>query len=139
MNFGNGPQRDWADARAKTDEEGCCRNCRKRAVDGAKLETDHTIGRKYDQPMVCVTCRGSSRRLAGAGPCTRCKGRGYLKTLYVKPAATIPLCDECHRAKHRGEIDLLPLLHLDEQLYAVEMLGGVALAYDRLTIAGAPQ
>ena len=126
MNLG-GPPREWADARLKVEAEGCCRKC-DRVLPPDRLEFDHVIGRQYDDPMTCGTCKGSRRRLAGAGPCTVCKGSGLSRTLYVDPDSGIPLCNSCHRAKHRGEFDLLPLLTLAEQLYCVRKLEGLEKA-----------
>lgn len=135
----SGPPRDWSDARAKVEAEGRCRNCG-RSGDEVKLEFDHAFGRRYDEPMPCKTCKGTARRLAGAGPCVRCGGTGLSKTLYVNPLAGVPLCgpeadpNSCHGKKHRREIELLPLMTAEEQAYAVLKLGGIMAALNALTI-----
>lgn len=41
-------RRDWSFARAKVDDERCCRVCQSRD----HVEAAHTIGRKYDGPIV---------------------------------------------------------------------------------------
>lgn len=128
--------RDWTDARAKLEAEGCCRNCGR---SDRKLEVAHLDGQKYDQPADCKTCKGSGRRLAGAGPCGVCKGSGDTKTYYVDPVRTVPLCGPavdtgtCHNLFDNGQLDLLPVLDVREQLAVVKSLGGIEAARIRLS------
>jgi hypothetical protein len=129
MMFG-GPKRFWDDARTKVDAENVCRGCG-RSGDEVRLEFAHTIGRKYDDYKLCIVCDGSGRRLSGAGECKRCDGTGVSRTRYVDPASGLPLCgpnadpNSCHGKQERGELDLLPLMTLEEQLYAVKKLEGI--------------
>lgn len=39
------------------------------------------------------------------------------------PRAIIPLCRRHHMQAHHGELEMLPLLTLDEQAYAVSLIG----------------
>lgn len=103
------PKRNWVAARMKLSDEGCCRSC------GAatKLEAAHIIGREHDrQPPV-------GHRWGTDGP--------WEQPYVVDPTRVIPLCSDCHRADHRGELDTLPLLALSEQIQAVADAGGVEL------------
>lgn len=43
-----------------------------------------------------------------------------------------PLCARCHAAYDQGRLDLLPFLTLEEQSYAVKLVG-LAEAYRRVT------
>lgn len=127
--------RDWSDARAKLEAEGRCRNCGR----SARLEVAHLDGQRYDQPADCKTCKGTGRRLAGAGSCGVCKGSGETKTFYVDPVRTIPLCGPavdtgtCHNLFDSGQLDVLGLLTLEEQLAVVESLEGIEAARIRLS------
>ncbi len=106
-------RRDWSAARAKLEREGKCRVC----GTTRDLQCSHTIGRKYqDVPVV--------------GP------RGG-KVWLVKEDAVVPLCGPtpqgCHGKYDRRELDLLPYLSVEEQVYAVECAGGIVRAFRRLT------
>jgi hypothetical protein len=104
------PKRDWADARAKVEEEGCCRICKRT---DRKLEAAHVLGREHDEPK----SPGSA-------------------TLYVHPDRIFPACgpfpDGCHGDVDHRRISSLPYLTLDEQLQAVRDAGGIAQARMRL-------
>jgi cytochrome c553 len=39
------------------------------------------------------------------------------------PRNIIPLCDPCHKAQHRGTLELLPLMAKREQAYVVSLVG----------------
>lgn len=54
-------------------------------------------------------------------------------TLWVNPKSTVPLCARCQGEYQRGEIGLLKLLTLEEQLDAVEAAGGILPAAHALT------
>lgn len=129
-------RRDWTDARDKVDEEGCCRYCGR---SDRPLEAAHLDGQKYDEPADCKTCKGSGRRLAGAGPCGVCKGSGQTSTYYVDPVRTVPLCGPqvdtgtCHNLFDTGQLDLLPVLKLEEELAVVKSLRGIEPARIRLS------
>lgn len=101
------PRRIWDDARAKVEGEGACRVCR---LTQHWPEAAHVTGRKHDQP-----------RKPGA------------KTLYVKPESVVPMCAHCHRHYDAGQLDLLPYLHLSEQVQAVIDLLGIENARVRLS------
>jgi hypothetical protein len=130
-----GPSRDWTDARLKVEREGKCRNC-SQLLEDVPIEADHTIGRRYDEPKKCAACNGGGVRADGRADCGICSGAGHLKQLYVDPDGICPLCADCHRAKHRGKLELLPLLTPAEQAYAVLKLGGIMAAFSKLTIDG---
>jgi hypothetical protein len=108
------PERDWTDARAKVDEEGCCRICKRT---DKKLEAAHVLGREHDQPKVTADGR-------------------VLKTLYVDPDRVFPACgpfpDGCHGDADYRRINVLPYLTMEEQLRAVEDAGGIEPARIRL-------
>lgn len=90
--------RDWKEARAKVDREGCCRVCQS-PVD---VQAAHVIGRRNDECVVGP--RGGSRRL-------------------VRAVDVVPLCPRHHDAYDRRELDLLPYLTWEEQAAAVASCG----------------
>lgn len=115
-------RRDWSDARQKVEDEGRCRLC---SATGIKLDAAHLIGRRFDRPRV----EGSSTRV-----------------LYVHPDSIVPLCANqvvetggearvrvgCHYQYDAGDVSLLSVVTLDEQLRAVQDAGGIELARLRL-------
>lgn len=101
--------RDWREARRKLLREGQCRVCKSQA----ELECAHTISRSLQDVEV-------------EGP------RGG-KRLLVKADAIVVLCKKHHMAFDARELDLLPYLHLHEQVYAVESAGGIMSALKRLS------
>lgn len=111
-------RRDWSDARRKVEDEGRCRLC---SAVGVKLDAAHISGRRFDRPRV----EGSSSRV-----------------LYVHPDAIVPLCANtvvgdqvrtgCHYRYDAGEVSLLAVLTLDEQIRAVRDAGGIESARIRL-------
>jgi hypothetical protein len=108
---GGKPKRDWKDARAKVEQEGCCRVCKR---SGPKLEAAHTIGCEHDEPKT----PGS-------------------KALYVHPDRIVPLCgpfpDGCHGDyDERHSLNLVHYMTIDEQVQAVRDAGGIAQAWPRL-------
>ena len=112
----------WTEARAKVDQEGCCRVCKRNSGDGTnprifKLEAAHTVGQKY-QDEVRIEVEGGPR----------------IKV--VKAASIVPLClaedGGCHTAYDAGKIDLLPYLTVGEQLDAVAAVG-MHRAYEKTT------
>lgn len=108
------PQRDWTDALAKVEEEGCCRICKRT---DRKLDAAHVLGREHDEPKV-----GEGGRI--------------LQTLYVHPDRIIPACgpfpEGCHGDIDMRRINLLPHLTLNEQIQAVRDAGGIEAARIRL-------
>lgn len=140
--------RNWEDARAKVDEEGVCRYCRK--PDGeVKLEAAHTLGRDYDEVLQCPVCEGTGEGRRTGTKCGAC--RGYGGFLWVDPGLIVPLCgpatstSTCHGRQHGKVLDLLSVLTGEEQIAAVaavvrrgKRVGGsgnigIAQAYRRLT------
>lgn len=109
------PKRDWGDARAKVDEEGCCRICKR---SDRPLEACHVLGREHDQPRV-----------------SEATGE-VLQELYVHPDRIFPGCgpfpEGCHGDVDMRRINVLPYLTLDEQIQAVKDAGGIAPAMMRL-------
>ncbi len=106
-------RRDWRDAIRKIEREARCRVC----GETRDLEAAHIIGRVAD-PLVVGPRGGESR--------------------YVHPDAIVPLCggftdNFCHGAYDRREIDLLPYLHIHEQVRAVEDAGGILSALKRIS------
>lgn len=80
------------------------------------------------------------------GRCRICRSTWRVQAAHVIPRSLAPglannmgadnivaLCEECHGAYDRHEVDLLPYLTLAEQLAAVRQAGGIALAYRRTT------
>lgn len=107
-------RRDWREAQRKLEREGRCRVC----GETRDLEAAHVIGRKHDAVMT--------------GP----RGGVYA---FVHPDSIVPLCggfapNHCHGLYDARKIDLLPHLHLHEQVRAVEDAGGIESA--RLRICG---
>lgn len=112
---GSQPKRDWDDARAKVEEEGCCRICKRT---DRKLEAAHVLGREHDEPKV-------SERTGE-----------ILQELYVDPDRVFPACgpfpEGCHGDAEHRRINVLPYLTLEEQIRAVKDAGGIAPAAMRL-------
>jgi hypothetical protein len=113
------PDRDWTDARAKVEAEGCCRICK---CSDRKLEAAHILGRKYDEPKV-------SKRTGE-----------ILKELYVYPDRIVPLCGPfpagCHGEVDYNRVNLVHHLTIEEQLQAVKDAGGIAPAWVELAPVG---
>lgn len=111
------PDRDWADARAKVEEEGCCRICKCSEASDRPLEAAHVLGREHDEP-----------KLGEDG--------WPLKERYVDPDRIFPACGPspggCHGEAERKEINVLSVLSLSEQVKAVEDAGGIEAARLRL-------
>jgi hypothetical protein len=108
------PDRDWTDARAKVEEEGCCRICKRT---DRPLEAAHVLGREHDEPKIGANGRP-------------------LKTLYVDPDRIVPACgpfpEGCHGEIHSHQINVVHHLTMDEQLRAVRDAGGIAPAWSLL-------
>lgn len=98
--------RDWKEARAKVDREGCCRVCRS-TVD---VQAAHVIGRRYDE--LVIGARGGKR-------------------MRVRAVDVVPLCPRCHGRYDRRDLDLLPYLTWEEQAAAVAT-SGIAGAVRRI-------
>jgi hypothetical protein len=111
------PKRDWTEARAKVEREGSCRLCGS-TVD---LEAAHLIGRKCDfyPPMDSMDDWDEVPRLL----------RGLLT---VRPGRIVPLCELCHGAYDRHEVDLLPVVDKREAAQAVLDAGSLESARRRL-------
>lgn len=109
------PKRDWVDARAKCDEERCCRICKRT---DRPIEAAHVLGREHDEPKVSKT--------TGA----------ILQELYVHPDRIFPACgpfpDGCHGDVDMRRINYLGFLTLEEQIQAVKDAGGIEPARMRL-------
>ena len=112
------PDRFWDDARAKVDEEGCCRICKRPPAPGRPIEAAHVLGREHDEPMV-----------------SRSTGE-ILRVLYVDPNRIFPACGPspggCHGMAERKEINVLPYLTLEEELQAIRDAGSIEAARIRL-------
>jgi hypothetical protein len=113
------PDRDWADARAKVDDEGSCRICKRT---DRKLEAAHVLGREHDEPKVS-------------------KHTGeILKKLYVHPDRIVPLCgpfpEGCHGDVDHNRVNLVHHLTIPEQVQAVKDAGGIAPAWIALAPVG---
>lgn len=110
------PKRDWTAAREKVEAEGQCRvwshNIDATGCEGA-LEAAHVIGREHDLKGY----EGDYGRVFG---------------YTVEPVRIIPLCTKHHRLYDAHQIDVLPVLTLDEQIQAVRDAGGLELARKRL-------
>lgn len=124
------PERDWTEALYKV-EDACCRLC-----DDTRVDAAHVIARACDRPSKCEWCggRGWLHAIEGAKPvtnCHRCNATGYTSTLYVHPDSVIPLCRAHHTAYDDHQVDVLPVLTLEEQLRAVEDAGGIENARRR--------
>jgi hypothetical protein len=115
----NEPKRDWTDARAKAEEEGCCRICKTKA---RKIEAAHVLGREHDEPKV-----------------NKATGEA-LKELHVHPDRIVPLCgpfpEGCHGDVDYNRVNLVHYLTIDEQVQAVRDAGGIAPAFTALAPVG---
>lgn len=113
------PERDWTAARAKVEEEGCCRICKRT---DRKLEAAHILGREHDEPKTRID--------AGTGELIA------TKVLWVDPLRIFPACgpfpDGCHGDADYRRINILPHLTLEEQIQAVKDAGGIEAARIRL-------
>lgn len=114
------PRRDWTDATAKVEAEGCCRVC----GDTWNLEAAHIIGRVHDQPKLVARAGGIHRS----------------DTLYVHQNSVVPLCGPkpsgwpgCHQKYDSHSLDLLPYLTTEEQVRAVADCGSVLTMLKRTT------
>jgi hypothetical protein len=117
------PRRNWNDARHKVELEGACRVCvhhGQTPVRRPRLEAAHIVGQKYDKPHPIPSPRELERG-----------------ELYVRADEIVPLCQKHHREYDAHQLDLLPYLHRNEQVRAVEHLG-IAGAYRRLTGSRTP-
>ncbi len=85
-------------------------------------------------------------KVRAEGKCRACGRGGKLEASHVVPRSRVtvggedarnivPMCAECHRKHHAGELELLPLLSLGEQSYAAGLVGLVEAVrrttYDR--------
>jgi len=113
------PKRDWTDARAKVEAEGCCRICKR---SDRKLEAAHVLGRQHDEPKV-----------------NKATGE-TLKELYVDPNRIVPLCgpfpEGCHGDVDYNRVNLVHHLTIEEQVQAVRDAGGIAPAFTALAPVG---
>lgn len=77
------------------------------------------------------------------GRCRACGDTRGLQAAHVVPRSRVtiggedarnivPLCVVCHSAQHSGRLELLPLLHRDEEAYIVELVG-LGEAFRRVT------
>ena len=105
-----GPTRDWTAARAKVDREEMCRLGRDHSCSG-KLEAAHVTGREFDPPWT--------------PPDDFDPETDQTYDLTVRADSVIPLCRSHHKRYDLGEVDILPVLSLDEQLRAVIDLDGI--------------
>lgn len=105
-------RREWREAIEKVHREGRCRVC----GTPDDLQAAHTIGRRWQDVEVI-------------GP----RGGAYL---LVKADAVVPLCRWHHELYDARQLDLLPYLHLHEQVYAVETAGGVLSMLKRVSPLG---
>lgn len=85
--------------------------------------------------------RAARAKLASEGHCRACGNAFSLQCAHIIPRSQVTiggederniiiLCVDCHSAQHAGSLELLPLLTLSEQAYAVELVG-IAEAYRR--------
>jgi hypothetical protein len=122
LSYSGEPDRDWTDARAKVEEEGCCRICKRT---DRKLEAAHILGREHDEPKV-------SKRNGET-----------LKELYVHPDRIVPLCgpfpEGCHGDVDHNRVNLVHHLTIAEQVQAVKDAGGIAPAWVALAPVGPGQ
>lgn len=98
-------RRDWTAARAKVAEERICRVCAlgEYIITSVPLDAAHIIPRSRVKP--------------GPGE---------------DPRNVVPLCRLCHAAYDECRLDLLPFLSLEEQAFAVGLVG-MHEAYRRVT------
>ena len=96
--------RKWSDEALAKREEGC------RVCGRPDVELAHVTYRRFDRP--------------------RKPGQ---KTVWVEPESIVPLCNHHHRLFDDHLLDLLPYLHLEEELRAIEDMGSIGLALKRLS------
>jgi len=96
--------RKWSDEANEKRYEGC------RVCGAIFVELAHVTGRIHDRPRT----HGS-------------------KTVYVEPESVVPLCPEHHSLFDAHRFDLLPYLHLDEEIRAIEDAGSIGLALNRIS------
>jgi hypothetical protein len=122
LGYSGEPDRDWTDARAKVEEEGSCRICKREATPKHPLEAAHILGREHDEPKV-------SKRTGE-----------ILKELYVHPDRIVPLCGPfpagCHGDVDHNRVNLVHHLTIEEQVQAVKDAGGIAPAWVELAPVG---
>lgn len=132
------PKRDWSAARTKV-EHAACRLCAPDENCGP-VEAAHVIGRECDRvegPCRCghpIEDHDAELGMCdhydmGGGPC--CLNYRPAKALYVHADAVIPLGSGHHKQYDAHEVDVLPVLTLEEQVRAVEDAGGIELARQR--------
>lgn len=109
----SGPKRDWTRARAKVEGEEVCRLGRDRTCQG-KLEAAHVTGREFDPPW--------------SPPDHFDPELDDVYDLDVRPESVIPLCRSHHRRYDLHNVDVLPVLTIDEQVRAVLDLDGIESA-----------
>lgn len=80
-------------------------------------------------------------KVTDEGQCRYCGSGGPLDPAHIWPRSLggtmelsniIPLCRTCHTRYDGGQLDILPVLSLDEQIQAVREAGGIARAYRHL-------
>lgn len=80
-------------------------------------------------------------KVCDEGRCRNCHSGANLDPAHViprsrgadnDPLGVIPLCRICHSAYDSGRLDILPVLTIPEQTYAVSLVG-IAEAYRRTT------
>ena len=106
------PARNWTHARDKVLREGVCRvpTC-----EATNLDAAHIIGRTHDYTVPLRVTFDEEVWAPGK----------------VWPYRIIPLCSEHHRLQHAGQLDILPLLTIEEQAQAVADAGGIERAGSR--------
>lgn len=120
------PDRDWSLATAKLQlVEFQCRACRPGIAKRA-----HIVGRVHDYT---VPVWSSWPVLDDGVKFDDYPGCVPWRPGLVWPHRIIPLCADCHRAQHAGQLDILPLLTVREQVQAVADCRGILSAYHRTT------
>jgi 5-methylcytosine-specific restriction endonuclease McrA len=91
------------------------------------VKRDWTAARKklHDE-LVCRMCNRYGVEAAHIIP------RSRIRTGGEDPRNIVPLCRACHTKFDAGEIEILPALRREEQVYAVELVG-LGEAWRRLT------
>ncbi len=95
------------------------------------------VGMRNNKKKDWTRCR---EKVESEGRCRACKKIGPVDPAHTisraqggaqEPESVIPLCRDCHRKEHAGELDLLPLLTRDEEVEAVRVVG-ISRAYRML-------